>query len=63
MNIPKLTSLSLTEHEISLIYTSVSDHKNIVVNHIAGLDSIEEGVYAKRELAALNSIKKKIIDL
>lgn len=57
MDIPSLTSLSLTDHEISLIYTSLTDHKSIVVKHIAGLESNEEGGYAKRELAALHSIK------
>lgn len=63
MDMPKLTFLSLTDHEISLIYTSISNHKIGVVKHIAKLESTEDGDYARRELAALVSIKKKIVDL
>lgn len=63
MDMPKQTSLTLTDHEMFLIYTSVSNHKISVTNHITRLETIGVGDYAKVELAALNSIKKKIVDL
>lgn len=69
MDMLKETVLSLTNHEISLIRTSINNYKKTIMHNIRclsiededGNDEIRD--YHKMDLAVLISIQEKITEL